>query len=655
VSLRRVVPLLTAIGCLGFAAPAMATTWTVDPLRPNTGTCDLASSACKTITQANTAAKTGDTILIKDGTFAEKPLVFLQKNLTIKAEHPGQVQVTSAGGDAGDPVITIGPGDDGSPNGAGDGSGVDGLIVTAGATAGPAIKINAVNVQLKDSTFQHPGGTSGADDAVVLGDSDVDTGQTSLTRVTVVQNSGSTGAVTASNLLTISDSAIFSTKGYAVRFDGGIGAPGVANTLVRSLASTSATEGNAVEVASGTQATRVILSIDSSIMSGGASGAGILAQPSKFVDTDSQDISVNVTHGTIAGGGKSAIADAEPAMEQLLFAPGDVFIAFDRSIVHGPAQALSGAPPAADETTASVDIVRSDTDVAPSTGITVGGSTNTKDKLLFVNPNIGNFHLRGDAPVIDKGGARGPGESTTDIDGDPRVVGVASDIGADEFQNHAPSARFTANATTISQRQTITFDAAPSTDPDLGDRIAEYRWDFGDGATAATGLAQVTHSYPNVGTFEVKLVAVDLHGFTSEVRSLTVSVATARSLKGDRPQISIKTPKSGARISRARRLVLTGRVSDDDGIRRVEIALRLVKRSNASAAAKRCLFVSGTRLTRRSCGQAPLLRATLDGNTWRYRAPRGLHLPPGLYIARVRATDKRGVASRTAHRTFRIR
>jgi PKD domain/Bacterial Ig domain len=647
VSRRRLLSLLPVIGCLAFAAPAVATTWTVDPLRPNTGACDPGSSACKTITQANAAAKNGDTILIKDGSYAEKPLVFAQTQLTVRAEHAGQVHITSAGGSSGDPVITV--------NGAG--SGFDGLDVVAGATAGPAILIGAQDIALKNSTFQHPGGTSGDDTAVVQGDSGVTAGQTSLNHVTVVQNSGTTGAVTASNLLTISDSTIFSTKGYAVRYDGGVGPANAANTLVRSVATTSATEGNAVEVSSGFSplTTKVFLTVDSSIMSGGASGAGIRAEPPKDPTGDSQDISVNVTHGTIAGDGKSAIADAEPAMEQVLFAPGDVFIAFDRSIVHGPAQALSGAPPAGDETTASVDIVRSDTDVSPSTGITVGGSTNTKDKLLFVNPSIGNFHLRGDAPVIDKGGARGPGESTTDIDGDPRVVGVASDIGADEFQNHAPIARFTANATTISQRQTITFDAAPTSDPDLGDRIAEYRWDFGDGATAATGLAQVTHSYPNVGTFEVKLVAVDLHGFTSEVRSLTVSVATERSLKGDRPQISIKTPKSGARISRARRLVITGRASDADGIRRVQIALRLVKRSTASAAAKRCLFVSGTRLTRRSCGQAPLLRATLDGNTWRYRAPRGLHLPPGLYIARVRATDKRGVASRTAHRTFRIR
>ena len=643
--------------CLLFAGSATAATWTVDPLQANSGACDPVSHACKTIAQANASAKSGDTILIKDGTFAEKPQVFLQSGLTIKSEHPGRVVWTIAGGSAGDPAITIGPGADASPTGAGDGTGLDGLIVTAPGSAGPTVEINAKNVALRNSTFQHAAGGAGAADApVVEGDPDVTGGQTSMTRVSVFQSSGTTGAVTASNVLTVADSVIATLHGYGVRYDGGV-APGLANTLLRSQVFTSDANANAVEVASGTQASRVYLNVDSSILAGGPGGAGILARSGKLPNANSQAISVSVIRGTVAGAAKSAIADAQPAADQLLFHPGDVFITFDQSIVRGPAQGLSGTTmpgPTGYTTTASVDIIRSDTNASPAANVTVGASTNTPESSLFVNPGTRDFHLRGDAPVIDKGESLAAGESDTDVDGDPRVVGSSSDLGADESANHAPVARFVADATTISAGQTIAFDATSSSDPDEGDHLAEYRWEFGDGETAATGSPQITHAYANVGTFDVKLIVADSHGAVSEVQQLTVTVSAAPSLESVRPQVSITRPRAGQRISHSRRLTIAGRATDEDGIHRVEVSIRLVKRSRARRANRDCLFVLGSRLTRRPCSQRPILSTTRSGETWRYRAPQRLRLPRGLYTVTVRATDKLGIASRTVKRTFRI-
>ncbi|MEA2272106.1 MAG: hexosaminidase [Solirubrobacteraceae bacterium] len=654
----RAVAVLTALTLGAIPAAASAATWTVDPLRPNTGACDPGTGACKTIHQADTAAKDGDTIVIKDATYAEAPLVFTQKNLTVKAEHPGQVRITIGAGQAGDSVITIGPGGGGTPDGTGDGAKLEGLIVVAPTTGGPAVEINARSAILRLSTFDHPNASSdsAADRPVVEVDPDIASGTTQLLNDFVAQHAGTTGAVTAGSLLVISDSVITTTHGYAVRYDGGA-SPGDASTLLRSKAITADPKGNAVEVASGTEATRVTLRIDSSILSGGEQGASLYAQPAKFVDTTSQDILVSAVRTTVAGAAQAAVADAEPVTGQLLFAPGDVFIAFDRSIVHGGAKALSGmaAAPNGGSSTASIDIVRSDTDVEPSAHVTVAGSSTSTDAQLFLDPAGRNYHLRGNAPVIDQGGIPEGGESDRDVDGEARVIGVASDLGADEFLNHAPVARFTPNATTISQNQSITFDAADSNDPDAGDRVARYRWDFGDGSTEGTDGAQITHTYARVGTYQVTLIVLDSHGFVSGPQTVSVAVRSAKSLRGTRPQISITRPRSRQRIPRSVRLVIAGRATDESGIRRVQLSLRLVKRAKGHSSASQCLFVKRSSITRKACSRPPLLSATLSGRTWRWRAPRSLHLPPGLYVARVRATDKTGVASRTAVRTFRIR
>ena len=60
---------------------------------------------------------------------------------------------------------------------------------------------------------------------------------------------------------------------------------------------------------------------------------------------------------------------------------------------------------------------------------------------LFVDGAGGDLHLRGSAaPVIDQGVALVPGLCDDDIDGDPRPIGPARDIGADEYGIPAPAA-----------------------------------------------------------------------------------------------------------------------------------------------------------------------------------------------------------------------
>ena len=72
---------------------------------------------------------------------------------------------------------------------------------------------------------------------------------------------------------------------------------------------------------------------------------------------------------------------------------------------------------------------------------------------------------------------------------------------------------FTVNSDTI-----ITFDGSGSTD-NIG--ITSYKWDFGDGATAMTAIAN--HTYTNLGTYTVQLTVEDAAG-NNDIRTIKVTV-----------------------------------------------------------------------------------------------------------------------------------
>jgi len=65
------------------------------------------------------------------------------------------------------------------------------------------------------------------------------------------------------------------------------------------------------------------------------------------------------------------------------------------------------------------------------------------------------------------------------------------------------------------------FDGSASSDPDSGDSIATWAWDFGDGASAATVTAD--HTYTAEGTYEVSLTVTDTNGATN-MDTLTVTI-----------------------------------------------------------------------------------------------------------------------------------
>ena len=109
------------------------------------------------------------------------------------------------------------------------------------------------------------------------------------------------------------------------------------------------------------------------------------------------------------------------------------------------------------------------------------------------------------------------------------------------------------------------------------------------------------------------------------------------------PGLAIVTPRKGQRLRLGRKVPpFRGRVSDDTGVRRVELSL-LRKRG------RKCQWFNGRKAFRAgSCARPRWFRAKVDDFAWRYSFLRGVRPRPGTYSLAVRATDVLGNRTATA-------
>lgn len=120
------------------------------------------------------------------------------------------------------------------------------------------------------------------------------------------------------------------------------------------------------------------------------------------------------------------------------------------------------------------------TAVGSETEIVLGPGNVTGAPALLVNASLGaDVHQQTASPTVDAGSAAAAAGSTGDFEGDPRIIGAAPDIGADEYVP-APTAT-TAAATEVTQT-TATLNA--SINPN--GRAVTYFFDFGTTASYGT-------------------------------------------------------------------------------------------------------------------------------------------------------------------------
>jgi hypothetical protein len=226
----------------------------------------------------------------------------------------------------------------------------------------------------------------------------------------------------------------------------------------------------------------------------------------------------------------------------------------------------------------------------PGGGVTMTNTdtTSTNDSL-FVNPGAEDFHLKSTASAIDAGGNGASDGITFDVDGHSRPQGAAWDRGGDEIVPPPPPPGGGGDGSGV-------VPPPPPATTATG------------GATASTGPA-----VPD--------------GFA--------------------PFVAITSPRRNQRLRARRRSTLRGRVSDETGVSRVEIALR-------RRVGRRCSWLDARgRFVRGSCSAPRFVRAIVDDFAWSLLLPRGL--PPGAYQLRSRAVDllgNRTIAFGAASRTL---
>jgi hypothetical protein len=159
-----------------------------------------------------------------------------------------------------------------------------------------------------------------------------------------------------------------------------------------------------------------------------------------------------------------------------------------------------------------------------ATATLAGTGSNQTSAPEFINPAAEDFHEAVGSPTIDAG-ATDPANSTTDLDGNPRTIGPATDIGAYEFVP-APTCNPLVTATAFGRPLTIQLQCS---DP-LGAAVAYAIVGAPAHGTlslaAATGQALYTPAPGYSGPDAFNYGATSIHG-TSAVAMASITVGAA--------------------------------------------------------------------------------------------------------------------------------
>jgi hypothetical protein len=109
--------------------------------------------------------------------------------------------------------------------------------------------------------------------------------------------------------------------------------------------------------------------------------------------------------------------------------------------------------------------------------------------------------------------------------------------------NAAPTAVLTVTPDHGPGPLTVTLSGAGSTDPDAGDTIATYSFDFGDGSTASQSSPTIMHTYAAPGEYRARLTVTDSRGLVS-TNSALVAIEVNAALRNISTRANVQTGDS---------------------------------------------------------------------------------------------------------------
>jgi PKD domain-containing protein len=530
----------------------------------------------------------------------------------------------------------------------------------AAATAGDVF--NVAPGTYDGATFSAPGVTiTGAPGVAINGtmtfSGDTPGAPSKLQKVAISQPVGNAPGINVSGTagLQLLDAAVVSLNGDGIIITGG-----AANAIIRCLVITAGQVTSAVRVTSTAGSPDKGLLLESSMLTGGGAGLSANSDSLALVQAGAGDINITARHITAAGSTNGISLDSSNAASILGAPVGNIVADVIDSI-------------ALNNKTKRYAVVTPNQAVINATRTTETADPNT----IFADAAGRNFRLRPGSAAIDAGGFTA-GESTTDIDGDPRP-GPITDRGADEFVNAPPVANIVVKTAKPRDGQPTLFDGSGSTDREAkyGGGIVEYRWTFGDGTAETTTTPTVMHTYKAEGAAAAQLVVVDRQGAVSAPAAARVDVGdgvppaatVTKPFPNQRIALTRKTTKTVTKngvkrkVTTRRRTKLTfgGLAKDKSGIGFVVLTLeklssnsssgtKTAKASRASSKALCTWFDPKKGLLRKSCAKPVLIVAKFakDGS-WTYGVSTQVKQPsPGLYRISVYAADGSGAFGNSA-------
>jgi hypothetical protein len=425
----RILHLLVFAGCFLLAAPcARATTYYVATTGSdsNPGT---QAQPFKTISKGIATAASGDTLLVADGTYNEHDLDFGTKNLVLQSQsnHPAACILDCQQLGAG---ILIQGGQTATISGLTIQNGLTPNNHTAGGVYVSFSNASVTNCLFTGNGFGFSNGL-GADALYVDGSNVTVTGCTFSANGNISRGVDSVVFVGNSGNAALSD-CTFANNASTPLAQGG--APGSVCTVTRcSFTGNSGLYAGAIDedLGGGTlTATACIFQGNSSVMFGAVvcEGGTVTLRSSLFLGTDHNVVAEALQVGTISVI-NCTIAGHWAALQAQV--GGHLTVA--NSIIWGD-----------DPQNAGIFVLNGGTGTATNSDIIGGfaGTGNINTDPLFVNPAGGNFHLQPTSPCINTGSAAAPNLPAADLDGVPRILGSAPDMGAYEFWTSAYGAWF---------------------------------------------------------------------------------------------------------------------------------------------------------------------------------------------------------------------
>ncbi len=263
-------------------------------------------------------------------------------------------------------------------------------------------------------------------------------------------------------------------------------------------------------------------------------------------------------------------------------------------------------------------------------------ATRTGRSILAVTPILTL------ALVLGAGGSAAAGGRT----GTPAAAPVPVTPHARAADACGGAASLTVSDARPRQLRAVRFGAGASTVPAAA--VVFYDFSYGDGSDDAGSQPTAVHAYQQSGTYLTKVSIVTT--CNTIVSSAEVRVVVVDGLP---PAVAIAYPQADRTVHFGRQgLQLTGTAQDPSGVRRVELAIQLVSvkrsvvRPGARAAAVKqpgCYWYDGhVHLKVRACSAPLFFAVRLSGHRWSFRMNPRAQIPPGVYTARVRATDRVG-------------